>query len=150
MNKLNTELRETAIEYGLCAQWQKIWDDNKTPQELIDMWKRGIDFGIAHDYPTPTFIRENFDRDLLHDNLIYVDEHIDLDNAPSGVYVLNGECSGTIHFREWSAATIYVRHNSHISIIAEDFAKIFVRLYDEAEAYVCDVGDAVVRVYERR
>ena len=150
MDILNEGLRQKAIECGLCAKWQTEWDSNRTPQELIEMWKRGIDFGIAHDFPSNDFIKSNFDRALLHKNLIFVDEHLNLDNAPNGIYVLNGDCSGTLHFREWAAATVYVRHTSKVSIIAEDFAKVFVRVYDEAEVNVCDVGDAVVKVYDRR
>ena len=113
------------------------------------MWKRGIDFGLVHDYPSTEFIKENFDSTLLHKNLIFVDEHINLGYAPNGIYILNGECSGTLHFREWAAATVYVRHTSKVSIIAEDFAKVFVRVYDDADGSVWEVGDAVIKVYSR-
>lgn len=150
MDRLNEELRNRAIDCGLCAKWQSEWDSDRTPQELIDMWKRGIDFGIAHNFPSNDFIKTNFDRTLLHQNLIFVDEHIDIECAPNGVYVLNGECSGTLHFREWAAATVYVRHTSKVSVIAEDFAKVFVRLYDGGEADICDIGNAVVKTYDRR
>lgn len=150
MDKLNTELRQQAVDLGLCQQWQRDWAYDKDPQELIDMWKRGIDFAILHDYPSTDFIKSNFDRDLLCANLIYVDEHIDLKDAPNGVYVLNGECSGILWFNSWAAATVYVRHNSNVTIIADDFAKVFVRVYDEANAEIVELDEAVVKVYDRR
>lgn len=149
MENLSETLKRQAVNLGLCKQWTEAWGDCDQ-QKLIDKYKKGIDFCLEHQYPSNEFIKDNFDPTLLHQNLIYVDEHLGLDNAPNGIYVLNGECSGTLHFREWAAATVYVRHSSKVSIIAEDFAKVFVRLYDEGEADVCDVGDAVVKVYDRR
>lgn len=150
MDKLNTELRAEAIRKGLCAQWQHDWADNKTPQELIEMYKKGIDFGIAYQYPSNEYIKANFDRKLLNDNLVFVDEDINLDNAPSGVYVLNGECSGTICLAPWAVATLYLRHDTNVSIEARDFARVFVRLYDNADATVNARESAIVKVYDRR
>ena len=149
MENLSETLKQQAVSLGLCQQWQKAWGECDQ-QELINKYKKGIDFCIEHQYPSNEFIKENFDRKLLNENLIYVDEYLNIENAPSGVYILNGECTGTIRFQSWSVATIFVRHTSNINIIAEDFAKVFVRLYDESEANVCDVRDAVVKVYERR
>lgn len=148
MTNLSETLKQQAISLGLCQQWRKAWG-NCDQQELIDKYKSGLDFCLDRDWPSTDFIKANFDRTLLHRNLIYVDEHVNLDDAPSGIYVLNGECSGTLHFRSWAAATIYVRHTSNVNILAEDFAKVFVRVYDEAEIEVCDIGDAVVRVYRK-
>ena len=150
MDILNEELRNRAIECGLCAKWQTEWDSNRTPQELIEMWKRGIDFGIAHDFPSNDFIKSNFDRTLLHKNLIFVDEYLNLEDAPSGVYVINGNCRGTLRFRDWNVATIYLRHNSEINIIAEGESKVFVKQYDYSMVAICELEEAVVRVYDRR
>lgn len=44
MNRLNSELRGHAVSYGLCTQWQGDWQTNKSQQELIGMYIRGIDF----------------------------------------------------------------------------------------------------------
>ena len=52
--------------------------------------------------------------------------------------------------RPWTAATVYVRHKSNVTIIADDFAKVSVRVYDEADAEVIELGEAVVKVYDRR
>lgn len=150
MDKLNTELRAEAIRNGLCAQWQADWADDKTPQELIEMYKKGIDFGIAYQYPSNEYIKANFDRDLLNYNLVFIDEDINLDNAPSGVYVLNGECSGTIRLAPWAVATLYLRHDTNVSIEAGDFARVFVRLYNNADATVNVCESAIVKVYDRR
>ncbi len=143
-------LRETLLARAraLNACNKGLRDLPATPEGLIDRWKQHIDFAIARDFPSVDFIRRNFSPSLLHRNLIYIDEHIALGDAPSGIYVVNGGCTGTLRFRSWAAATVYVRHNSRLSVIAEDFAKVFVRVYDEAEVSVCEAGDAVARVYK--
>ncbi len=148
MENLRKILKTQAESLKACKKGLR--DLPSTPQGLIERWKQNLDFALTNNFPTLDFIRANFDAKLLADNQIYVDEHLSLRNAPNGVYVLNGECSGTLHFNSWAATTVYVRHNCHVSIIAEDFAKVFVRVYDEAEVNVCDVGDAVVKVYDRR
>lgn len=148
MENLREILKCQAESLKACKKGLRNFPD--TEQGMIERWKQNIDFAIENNFPSVDVIRENFDRSLLHENLIFVDEHLNLDDAPSGVYVINGECSGTLHFREWAAATVYVRHSSKVSIISEDFTKVFVRVYDEADVNVCDVGDAVVKVYDRR
>lgn len=149
MGNLSETLKQEAVSLGLCKLWTDAWGDCDQ-QGLIDKFKKGLDFCLERNWPTPDFIKANFDRDLLHTNLIYVDEHIDLKEAPNGVYVLNGECFGTLWFNSWAAATVYVRHGSNVTIVADDFAKVFVRVYDEADAEVVELGDAVVKVYDRR
>lgn len=149
MNNLSETLKQQAVDLGLCRPWTEAWGDCDQ-QELIDKYKKGIDFCIDKQYPSNEFIKANFDRALLNANLIFVDEHIRLDDAPSGIYILNGECSGSIRFAPWTAATVYVRHTSNVRIIAGDFAKVFVRLNDEAEVKTEAEESAVVRVYDRR
>ena len=149
MNNLSETLTQQAVDLGLCRPWTEAWGDCDQ-QELIDKYKKGIDFCIDKQYPSNEFIKANFDRALLNANLIFVDEHIRLDDAPSGIYILNGESSGSIRFAPWTAATVYVRHTSNVRIIAGDFAKVFVRLYDEAEVKTEAEESAVVRVYDRR
>lgn len=148
MENLSETLKRQAEVLNACKKGLRNFPD--TEQGMIERWKENLDFALENNFPSVEIIRDSFGRSLLHENLIFVDEHLNLDNALNGVYVLNGACTGVIHFREWAAATVYVRHTSKVSIIAEDFAKVFVRVYDEAEVNVCDVGDALVKVYERR
>ncbi len=150
MSNLNEILRREAANLGLCAAWRHNWESDKTPQELIEMYVKGIDFSLLHDWPSVDFIKANFDRELLNRNLVFVDERINLTDASNGVYVLNGECTGTLWFNSWAAATVYVRHDSRVTVIADDYAKVFVRLYDNADVDAVELDNAVVKVYDRR
>ena len=149
MENLSETLKQQAVDLGLCRPWTEAWGDCDQ-QKLIDKFVKGIDFCLERNWPTPEFINENFDRALLNANLIFVDEHIRIDNARSGIYILNGECSGSIRFAPWTAATVYVRHTSNVRIIAGDFAKVFVRLYDEAEVEISQEEGSVAKIYDRR
>lgn len=149
MDNLSETLKQQAVDLGLCKPWTEAWGDCDQ-QELIDKYVRGIDFCIEHQYPSNEFIKANFARALLNRNLIFVDEHIDMKEARSGVYVINGECSGTIRFPQWAAATIYVRHRSKIRIEADGFTKVFIRVYDGAEVDVSQQGGAIAMVYDKR
>lgn len=150
MNNLSETLKQQARSLGLCDEWFGEWAENCSQQELIDKYVRGIDFAIKHQYPSNDFIKENFDHELLIKNLIFVDEFINEENAPSGSYIINGECSGTIRFAPWAVATIYVRHTSSVNIIVSDFAKVFIRLYDSAEVETVNRDGAMIKVYDKR
>lgn len=150
MESLSDTLKRQAHELSACHKAMRNWPENGEPQRLIELWKSNIDFALDNNFPSPDFIKANFDRDLLNANLIFVDEFVDMDMAPSGIYVLNGECSGRIRLAPWTAATFYVRHSSKINIVADDFAKVFVRLYDEVDVEVDSDESAVVKVYDRR
>lgn len=149
MENLSETLKQQAVDLGLCRPWTEAWGDCDQ-QALIDKFVKGIDFCLERNWPTSDFIKANFDRALLNANRIFVDEHMRLDDAPSGIYILNGECTGSIRFAPWTAATVYVRHTSNVRIIAGDSAKVFVRLYDEAETEIEAEESAVVRVYDRK
>ena len=150
MENLSETMKAEGISLGMCEDGIKGWHADSSQQELIDKFKEYIDFCQRHDWPSNDFIKANFDRDLLHKNLIFVDEHIDLDNAPSGVYIVNGECSGTIRLAPWSVATIYLRHTSYVRIEAGDFSRVFVRLYDDSDTVTKAGEGTAVKVYDRR
>lgn len=153
MDALNTILKNEAISLGLCQQWQSQWDGSRNVAELAEMYKRGLDFCIKHNFPSNDFFCENFSENELYEQLIFVNSEIRVGfdvEAPSGTYVINGNCSGDLRFSGWGVATIYVRHESSVKIIASDFAKVFVRVYDDAQVEVEETDGAVVKVREKR
>lgn len=150
MDNVNEILKSEAINLGLCRKWQREWNIDSTQQELIDKYKRGIDFCIEKNYPSNEFIKRNFSADMLAENLIFIDEHLDMQHAPSGIYILNGSCHGTITFDEWSAATLFVRHETNVKVVVPPFSKVFVRVYDNAEVETICSEDSFCRVLDRR
>lgn len=146
MDKLNDELKNQAVAYGLCEQWTNDWNENRNKQELIEMWLRGIDFAIQHNYPTNDFIKANFSSELLKMNNIFVDCSVGGVNLVHKT-VICGDCNGALLFNGFASCDIYVRHTSQIHIDASKFAKVFVNLYDDAEVTIKQRDIAKVYVY---
>lgn len=149
LNSINKYLRNTAVEHGLCNQWQSEWQESKSTAELCDMFKRGMDFCIKHDYPNKDVIKHNFNRDELNENSIYVDQSVNI-NGTNGTYVFIGDCQGCLNLRPYSAALIYVRHNSKITINSgyECYINIFIR--DDSEVEIGDVNESAVKIFRSK
>lgn len=148
MDRLNTELKENAVSLGLCQDWQRNkWGRNLTEEELIGLYKTGIDFCIKHSYPTNDFFKSRGERDTLNRCGVFVDERVDVKDGDNGIYVINGACTGEMSFSTNKVATVYMRHESKVKIKASGFAKVFVRLYDNAEAEreCTELGKIIIR-----
>ena len=91
------------------------------------------------------YIKGNFDRSLLHQNHIFVDEPVI--GGDNGVYVLNGKCSGKLSFGKFTVVTLHLRHDSELTLEVEDCAKVFVSVYDRAKLHVRQSDVAKVYVY---
>lgn len=152
MDSLNTVLKEQAVGLGLCDEWTREWDHDLDDYEFCDRFKRGQDFCIKHEYPSLDVIRRCFDSASLAKFGVFVDS---LESSPmrmyaNGTYVLLGDCSGTMRFPRWSCAVVYVRHDSRIRIEAGEFARISVRLYDNAEVEIAGNESAVINIRDKR
>lgn len=143
--ELSDTLLRRAVSLGLCEEWTKGWG-NPDQQALIDKYIRGIDFAIMHDYPSPSFIKENFSKDILHKNNIFVDEDV-LCRNPNRVAVLNGACSGILYFDGYSVCNVYVRHGSDVVIDCSDLCKVFINVYDQSKVRVFQKDMSSVYVY---
>ncbi|GAE83337.1 hypothetical protein JCM10512_1603 [Bacteroides reticulotermitis JCM 10512] len=116
-------------------------------QGLIDMYKRGIDFCFRNQYPSNEFIKDNFDRQLLIENAMFIDESIDEFNSPSPCILL-GSTSGKLSFDKFSSCDIYLRDNVDIEISAKDFSRVFINVYGSAKVRVVQDGVAKIYVYK--
>lgn len=147
MDAINTEIRSKAIMFGLCQEWQDGWSYNLTKQELINKYKKGARFVCQHNFPSIDYIEENFDKSLLHENGLFVNEHICLENK-NGFIATHGKCTGSIKFNKMIAAAIYLRHDSDITIEVGGVSTIFVEMYDNAKVKIIQSG--MGKVYVRK
>lgn len=143
--KLSETLLKRAVSLGLCEEWTNAWG-NPDPQALIDKYIRGIDFAIKHDYPSTSFIKKNFSKEILHKNNIFVDEKVQCNN-PKHVVVLNGECSGILQFNSYAVCNIYVRHKCDITVNCSEYCKVFINVYDSSKVKVSQEDISSVYVY---
>lgn len=150
MNELNKTLRQEAVSLGLCQQWQTMWEKEKDIDDLLIMYKRGIDFCIVNDYPNLDYIRSHFDKDDLRRYGIFLDDDLGDTRLESGEYVFLGDCKGCVRFDFLKAVKMYVRHNSKLKVIATMNSTVECRVYDNADVESETDGErstcAVVRV----
>lgn len=146
MNALNTYLRTEALKRGMCEKFEKPWQEDYTKEELIENYKKGLDFCIKHDFPSNETIKELFTEEELAEGGVYVD--FNGNEAPdSGIYVVQGNSDLTFGSEGFSAHTLYVRHSSRVVLVARNDAFVMVHTYDNAELQVIQVGNAEVHVF---
>lgn len=143
--ELSNTLKNKAINLGLCKEWTEGWGDPDR-QELIDKFLHGIDFCVDNRFPTPEFIKQNFDKELLHDNNIFVDESLHLRNL-HGIAVLKGNCKGMLMFDGLAVCDLYVCDGCDVIISCSGMSKVFVNLYDNAKVTVMQKDIAGAYIY---
>lgn len=136
-------LKEEAIKFGLCVGWTDDWG-SPTKEQLVEMYIRGLDFCILHNYPSNDFIKEHFGK-LAEEKGVFTDAKVNVLNPP--IAILNGNCTGTIELTGFASRDIHVRHDSKLKVIVRDNAKAFIRVYDNAHVIVENQTDSRSYVY---
>ena len=130
ISEINRILRNKAVKTWLCEEWQQtVWNRELSYGELLDIFIRGFDFSVKYDWLDYDFCKEVFPQEELHGHHIYVDEDVDIEGE-SGYYVFLGDCRGRLVLDGLKATTVYIRHTSHVDIVATGGARVSVRYYD--------------------
>lgn len=145
MNK-SDYLKQLAISNGLCQQWTDEWDSNSSDDILILKFLRGIDFCVKHNYPSVGYIETHFDKELLHQYGIFVNEEVFTPDTQ--MWVFNGSCYGNVKVEFGQSRDIYIRHDSNIEIVADGRCSVFIQVYDSAKVKVSASNGAKVFVYQ--
>ena len=127
-------LRESARVVGLCDEWYSSWDCGAGADELISMYKRGIDFCIEKRWPSDDDVLSMFSDDELRRNGVYYrvgNETVMVD----GVCVFNDGCDCTCIVKDFSVVTAYVI-DSKVRFECGLGAVVQIRLYDGSHASV--------------
>lgn len=140
---ISKELKNKAVKLGLCTEWTNEWG-NPTKDELVYKYVRGIDFCIRHNYPSCEYMKKNFDG-IMQKHGVFVDEEINLKNAR--IVIANGKTCGKIVYDSYSVGTLYVRHDSDLTIEVSDNAFVTIETYDNCKVSVSQKGNAKVFVY---
>jgi len=151
-NELSIKLREDARRLGLCDEWYGKWLDNTDKEELVSMYKKGLDFCIKHRWPTRQFILHHFPQDFLREQGILVNDTRSYpvrDKDRRLVYirdfVLLGDSHATVRYSfRPHMCNIWVCDNSTIKVDVKYGAYMLIHLFDGATADV--VTDLVSKV----
>lgn len=146
--ELADQLRQDGIAKGLCTPWQKKLKSGMEISAMVDLFIRGIDFCIKHNYPTLEFMRDNFKGRCEQYGAFVDDEINDRKNAPDTV--LNGNCRAMMEYDGFTVSRIFVRHNSEAAIIVSENAIVTIDAFDHANLVVATSGDkcqCIVNLY---
>ncbi len=143
MNSITKQLAKRAKEHGICKPWYNELKTLDDKEALIEMYIRGLDFCLAHDYPSNDFIREHF-KGIMEKHGVFLDDAIDLQNQCKCIAL--GETTGRVAADGYSVVEVWAKHKSSLNIVARDNAFVMVDVYDDAVVNVCATDRAKVCV----
>lgn len=133
MNKLNDYLKSHAIRHGLCAKWQHEWNDNWSHRKLIGKFFDGIDFCIKNNYPDADFVKRSFDRDLLRECGVFMDDTFSAVNLQRATAW--GDSNVTLRYNALNSGHVWVKDNSSLTVHSHNFSFVVVHLFGKARLH---------------
>lgn len=141
---LSDELKQGAINLGLCELWQKTWG-NPNEDLLLVKYVKGIHWCMERGYPSTEYIIDNFGVDKLEEYSIYVDKKAASENEPT--IIIRGDSDFDITYDYYNVGAVWIGDNSKAIIHAKENAIVNVHMYDAAEVEIVREDNAKVHVY---
>ncbi len=127
---IQEELKQQAVDLGLCKQWQQEWGE-PTISELCDKYIRGLDFCIKHDYPSLEYLEQHF-KGKVEQYGIYINEDGVSTNQKD--VVINGNSNVRIYTD--SVCDVTIRHNSIAKINVSGNGFVYVSMHDNSRLII--------------
>ena len=141
--KLNNELAHEAKKKGICEDWFKDLLNTEDKGKLIQMYLKGIDFCLSNEYPSLSFIRENF-VGAMEPYGVFLDEEIKAENSRHVVAL--GNCFGTAVYTGFEAGQVFAKHNAKLTVTAKDSSFVMIDVFDNSEVEVIASDNAKICV----
>ncbi|MDU1906324.1 MAG: hypothetical protein E6772_16260 [Dysgonomonas sp.] len=142
--KISGLLLKKAIELNLCQPWQDAWNDDFSA--LMNMYKRGMDFCVEHDYPSLDILRQYL-KGKTEDYNIFIDSDKEIEIYSDTVVVV-GDSHLKINIADYGVLNLYVRHNSKTIIYGGEHSVINVETYDNSVLEVENTCNVNVYQYD--
>lgn len=142
--ELSDKLKLKAISLGLCKEWTNGWG-NPDKYELCEKYIRGIDFCLLNRYPSNEIIKKEFAGVREKFNIFVDDTNLFISNPKWSIF--NGSCDCVVTFNDFGIGEMYVKDNSHVSLVALDNSIVHVSLIDDAKLDIVSSKYTKVFVY---
>lgn len=142
--ELSDELKQKAINLGLCELWQNNWG-NPNEDLLLMKYKKGIHWCMERNYPLASFIVEKFGVEKMEEYSIYADKKATSENEPT--IIIRGNSDFEITYDYYNVGAVWIGNDSKATIHAKENAIVNVHVYDNAEVEIMRDGNAKVKVY---
>lgn len=133
---------------GMCEGGLATWNTELDQDAICKTMHKYLDFVLERDYPSCEFMENNFDKKILNDNKIYVNDDVSSHDIPNGSYIICGNSTGDIIANNYAAVTLHIRHKCKVKVRARGMSAVFVRVYDEAEVDISQEERSKVNVYK--
>ncbi len=134
LEEINKILYEKGLSCDMCKEVRDEWTETLSKQELIDLWFQNYDFAVTNHYPSNADIKNFFDKKLLRDNNVIIDDKWSLLN-PSKAMIL-GDSDTNIRFNGFNVGQVWVRDNSMANIFVRDNADVTVCVMEHGEVNI--------------
>ncbi len=141
--KLNKELAYAAKNKGICEDWFNELLNTEDKGRLIQMYLKGIDFCLSNEYPSLSFIRENF-VGAMEPYGVFLDEEIKAKNYRHVVAL--GNCNGTAAYTGFEVGQVFAKHNAKLTVTAKENSFVMIDVFDNAEVEVIASDNAKICV----
>lgn len=139
----NLELKNLAIEHGLCAKWVEKWKDDWTVDDHIKMLVSidGMKFLGENEFPSAGLLLRH-GGDKLEKSGVYVKR-----TAPvyAGEYDYKMHFVGStceLHIPDWYVGIVHVSNSSDVKIFIGDYCDVFITVYNpKSKVHVGSVGN---------
>lgn len=141
--EINKELALEAKKHNICEDWfnDLLHTDNK--ERLIKMYLEGIDFCLSNEYPSLSFIKQNF-VGVMEKYGIFLDGVINTTN--SRYVVALGSCNGSAEYIDFGVGQVFVKHESKLTVKASGNSFVMIDMFDESEVEVIATENAKICV----
>ena len=143
--ELSDLLFKEAINQGLCQDWQQAWKGDFS--SLMDMYKRGMDFCVKHDYPSLEILRRYL-KGKTEDYNIFIDSHEEV-TLFSDTAVALGDSKLKIWVADYGVLNLYLRHESVADIFCAPNSIVFVETYENSVLKVHNTTKVSVYQYDK-
>lgn len=142
MNKKS--LYAAAKAAGMCRDGKRKLRHAKSIDELVVFFKENIIWLVEHDYPPVAVLREHY-AGFYNEWAAADAKGVEFFNQEKVFVALASE--GTAHYTHGKRGRVFVRHDSELTIYAENDTFVVVSVFDNARVTIRPTETAKVYVY---
>lgn len=140
--ELSDKLKQKAISLGACEKRINEWGE-PDKYDLCEKYIQNIDFCLLNRYPSNEIIKKEFASVREKFNIFVDDTNLFISNPKWSIF--NGSCDCVVTFNDFGIGEMYVKDNSHVSLVALDNSIVHVSLIDDAKLDI--VSSKYTRVF---
>ena len=118
------DLKQQAIDLGLCTPYQSEWKDD---DNLVERYINGYAWCLAKQFPSLEDMLP-YKEELEENNVFNSKQDIDF-LLTAETYILN-ECTGKVEINDWNVSSLYIARNSVIEADIKDNSILTIETYD--------------------